>query len=206
MSNQTSSVGAVVLAAGLARRMGQPKVLLPWTNGKTILDHILTELDASGLGHIVVVTGHQPDAVQAIATQHGVYVAHNPDYEAGEMLSSLKVGLQALPEEITAALVVLGDQPSIQADIVRQVVAAYTRGQGDIVAPSYNMRRGHPMLIGRLYWDELFALPADGAPRDVVNRHADRIAYVSVEADSVLRDVDTPQDYDDERRRAGLSG
>ncbi len=66
------------------------------------------------------------------------------------------------------------------------------------------MRRGHPILIDRRYWNEILDLPADGAPRDVIERHKDRIAYVNVDTDSVLRDVDTPDDYQAARRLAGL--
>jgi molybdenum cofactor cytidylyltransferase len=200
-----SRVGAVVLAAGLARRMGQPKVLLAWEAGSTILDHILKQLQAAGVEDVVVVTGHEADKVREIVKQHGITVVHNPDYATGEMLSSLKTGLRALPDNVTATLVVLGDQPRIQPEIVRLVMQAYAAGKGRIVAPSYEMRRGHPILIDRQYWNEILALPADGAPRDVINAHADQIAYVVVDTDSVLGDVDTPEDYEKERRRAGLA-
>lgn len=198
-------VGAVVLAAGMARRMGRPKVLLPWVDGLPILDHILKQLQAAGVEDVVVVTGHEADKVREIAARHNVTTIHNPDYATGEMLSSLKVGLRALSANVTATLVVLGDQPRIQPEIVRRLMQSYADGKGSIVAPSYEMRRGHPILIDRQYWDELLALPADGAPRDVINAHADQIAYVVVDTDSVLGDIDTPEDYDKERRRAGLA-
>lgn len=194
-----------MLAAGLARRMGQPKVLLPWVDGLPILDHILAQLSAAGVADAVVVTGHAADTVRAIAARQGIAAVHNPDYATGEMLSSLKVGLRALPEKVTAALVVLGDQPRLQAGIVARVMQEYADGKGRIVAPSYQMRRGHPILIDHSYWDELLALPAGGAPRDVINAHADEIAYVNVDSDSVLSDVDTPEQYEEERRRAGLA-
>ena len=200
-----SRVGAVVLAAGLARRMGQPKVLLAWEAGSTILDHILKQLQAAGVEDVVVVTGHEAYKVREIAAQHNVTTIHNPDYAMGEMLSSLKIGLRAMPDNVTATLVVLGDQPRIQPEIVRLVMQAYADGKGSIVAPSYEMRRGHPILIDRQYWNEILALPVDGAPRDVINAHAGEIAYVVVDTDSVLGDVDTPEDYDKERRRAGLA-
>jgi molybdenum cofactor cytidylyltransferase len=199
-------VGAIVLAAGMAKRMGRPKVLLPWTNGTSILDQILMQLAAGGVHHVIVVTGHAAEEVESISLRHGVASAHNPDFETGEMLSSLKVGLHAMPANVSAALVVLGDQPRLQSCVVQQVLHAYAEGKGDIVAPSYQMRRGHPILIDRRYWDELLALPDDGAPRDVINAHSDRIAYVNVDNDSVLNDVDTPEDYDEARRKAGLTG
>jgi molybdenum cofactor cytidylyltransferase len=81
---------------------------------------------------------------------------------------------------------------------------AYAEGKGDIVAPSYEMQRGHPILIDRRYWNDILNLPRGGAPRDVINAHSDHIHYVNVDTDSVLHDVDTPQDYADERWRAGL--
>ncbi len=197
-------VGAVVLAAGLSRRMGQPKVLLPWTDRQTVIEHILTQLLLAKVEHTTVVTGHRANDVRLLATRLGADAVYNPDYASGEMLSSLKAGLLAQPPHISAVLVVLGDQPRIQARIIAQVLAAYAEGAGDIVAPSYQMRRGHPILIDRRYWQDILNLPADGAPRDVIDRYKDRIGYVTVDTDSVLRDIDTPDDYRDERRNAGL--
>jgi len=197
-------VGAIVLAAGMSRRMGQSKVLLPWSGRKTIIEHILEQLILSRVDHIIVVTGHRAEDVTRLAEKLGVGVTYNPDYETGEMLSSLKVGLRAMPAHISAAMIVLGDQPRIQPKVISQVLMAYAEGERDIVAPSYEMRRGHPILIGRRYWPEILALPDGGAPRDVISAHQDCIAYVNVDTDSVLGDVDTPEDYSQERWRAGL--
>jgi molybdenum cofactor cytidylyltransferase len=198
------SVGAVVLAAGMSRRMGQAKVLLPWSGNKSILEHILGQLILARLDHITVVTGHYSAEVKAVAERSGVASVHNPKYQTGEMLSSLKAGLKAMPDHIAAVLIVLGDQPRIQPKVISQVLTAYAEGAGDIIAPSYQMRRGHPILIDRRYWNEIFDLPNDGAPRDVINAHPERVHYVKVDNDSVLRDVDTPEDYAEERARAGL--
>lgn len=197
-------VGAVVLAAGMSRRMGQSKVLLPWEGHKTIIEQILEQLLLAKVQRITVVTGHKSAEVRSLAVRMGAEVVYNSDYATGEMLSSLKVGLRALPPYVSAALVVLGDQPRIQARVIAQVLTAYAEGAGDIIAPSYQMRRGHPILIDRRYWQEIFNLPPDGAPRDVIDKYKDRIGYVNVDTDSVLRDIDTPQDYRDERRSAGI--
>lgn len=198
------TVGAIVLAAGMARRMGQSKVLLPWTENRTILEHIIHQLMLARVEPITIVAGNQAAEVRAAAERAGVTTIFNEAYESGEMLSSVKAGLRAMPEHVAAALIVLGDQPRIQPRIVEQVLMAYAEGRGEIVAPSYQMRRGHPILIDRRYWAEILALPDGGAPRDVINRYPERVAYVTVDSDSVLRDVDTPEDYRDERRRAGL--
>ncbi|MBI1280266.1 MAG: putative selenium-dependent hydroxylase accessory protein YqeC [Anaerolineaceae bacterium] len=199
-------IGAVVLAAGMSRRMGQPKVLLPWGGRRTILEHIIEQLSLARVPNIKVVTGHRAGEVRQVASRAGADVIHNDKYTTGEMLSSLKAGLRTMPEYISAALVVLGDQPRIQPKVISQVMMSYAEGTGDIVAPSYQMRRGHPILIDRRYWPEILDLPDDGSPREVIDRHKNRIAYVNVDTDSVLRDVDTPEDYRQERRLAGLDG
>jgi molybdenum cofactor cytidylyltransferase len=198
------SVGAIVLAAGMSRRMGESKLLLPWEGHKTIIEHILQQLVLSRVDHITVVTGHRAGEVRALCERQGVDVVHNPNYATGEMLSSVKTGLAAMPAHVAAALVVLGDQPRIQQRVIHQVLTTYAEGAGDIVAPSYQRRRGHPILIDRRYWREILNLPDDGAPRDVINAHPERAAFVNVDTDSVLRDVDTPEDYKQERRRAGF--
>lgn len=198
-------VGAIVLAAGMSTRMGAPKVLLPWGERETIIEHIVQQLIRSRVDPIVVVTGYRGDEVKALVKPLGAIVAHNRSYKRGEMLSSLKVGLRAMPDSTSAALIVLGDQPRLQLRVVYQVLNAYAEGAGQIVAPSYQMQRGHPILIARRYWPELLALGEGGAPRDVINAHEAEVAYVTVNTDSVLRDVDTPEDYQQERLRAGLS-
>ncbi|PJF39766.1 MAG: putative selenium-dependent hydroxylase accessory protein YqeC [Chloroflexi bacterium] len=198
-------IGAVILAAGMSTRMGQMKVLLPWTGGKTIIEHIIEQAFRSRFNYTVVVTGHRGEEVRKIARAAGAKTAHNRAYKNGEMLSSLKTGLRAMPKHISAALVILGDQPRIEPRVIYQLLAAYAEQKGEIVAPRFNKQRGHPVLIDRKYWPELLALRGNSAPRDVLNAHEDSIHYIDVTTDSVLRDVDTPQDYERERWRAGLS-
>lgn len=202
-------IGAVVLAAGLSTRMGQLKVLLEWQTGQTVLDHLLTQLIIAAIdpSDVVVVTGRQAEQVGQVVKPYGAQPVFNPDYAIGEMLSSLKVGLKALPSNIAAALIVLGDQPSIQATVIQQVMQAYadsTHEMKAIVAPSYNMRRGHPILIDRRLWGEIAALNDGQSLRDVMNAHAKEIIYANVDNDCVLRDMDTPEQYQLERQRAGL--
>lgn len=197
-------VGAVVLAAGMSSRMGQSKALLPWTEGKTIIEHIIEQLILTRVDHIVVVTGQQSSEVKRLVSRYDVDIVYNRSFRTGEMVSSLKVGLNALPPHIAAAMVVLGDQPRIQPKVIYQVMMAYAEGAGSIIAPRYEMQRGHPILIDRRFWPEIQALGSDAAPRDVINAHNDELALIDVDTDSILNDVDTPQDYENARWRAGL--
>jgi molybdenum cofactor cytidylyltransferase len=195
-------IGAVVLAAGQSRRMGQPKLCLPW--GKTtILGQVIETLAKAGLDEIVVVTGAARHEVEAaIAEQIGQFpirVVHNPAYEQTEMLGSIQTGLRALSDRVEAALIVLGDQPQVQERTVKLVVAAYRNHQAGLVIPSYNQRRGHPWLAARHLWPSLLALTPLQTPRDFLQAHAAQILYVPVEDDSILKDVDTPEEYASEK-------
>lgn len=205
-------VGAVVLAAGLSSRMGQLKVLMDW-DGQPVIAAILKALVAGGVASLSVVTGYQPEPVEYAARmatetiEHvpPLSIVHNAAYERGDMLFSIQAGLRALPANVDAALIVLGDQPRIRPDVVEQVLIAYAEGEQGIVLPSYQMRRGHPMLVSRRYWHEILALPEGGTLRDFMRAHTDDIAYVEAPDDSVLHDMDTPDDYQAEKRRAGLA-
>jgi molybdenum cofactor cytidylyltransferase len=198
------AIGAVVLAAGASTRMGAPKVLLPWSEDKTILTHIVEQLYRARVQEVVIVTGHHAPAVRAAMRPLGVRLVHNRAFRSGEMLSSLKAGLRAMPDHIAAVLMVLGDQPALDSRVIYRLLRTYAREGGIILAPSYQKRRGHPVLVARPLWQAFLDLPRNGAPRDVLLAHADQITYVDVETDSILRDVDTPDEYRDALRRAGL--
>lgn len=197
-------VAAIVLAGGLSSRMGQHKILMDW-DGRPIINAICDKLRRARVEQTIIVTGHKAASVRAAVAKEGVTVVHNPNYAKGDMLSSLQTGLRALAPDISAVLICLGDQPQLDVRIAYDVMTAYAEGRGLIIAPSYQMRRGHPYIMDRAIWSEILELPPDGSPREVINQHANLTAYVSVKDDSILRDIDTPEDYARERRLAGLA-
>ena len=183
---------AIVLAAGQSKRMGQNKLLLRF-GVSTVLETILGTLSECGLSDIVVVTGHERERIESLLVPYAIRPVFNPHSAAGEMLSSIQAGLCALREDCRAALLVLGDQPSIDATIFRRVLEAHQPGA--IVIPSYQHRRGHPILLDRACWPEVLALPLGANLRQMINAHTDRIRYVEVDTDAVIRDLDTPDNY-----------
>ena len=187
-------VTAVVLAAGESKRMGRTKQLLPWGE-TTVLGQTLDNLAASLVHDVVVVTGYKRQAMDQIAAAHGAATVHNPEYATGEMLSSLQAAVQALPQNRSAVLVVLADQPMLAPATIDQLLVAYWQGRGSLVAPSYDGRRGNPVLIDRAHFQELLALSPGDAPRALLRRHPSSLYQVPVEDPAVLRDLDQPEDY-----------
>jgi len=216
-----STISGLVLAAGLSRRMGTNKLLLPFGE-RTILGQVVAVLQSCPLDEIVVVTGHEHEKVEEMlgryrespslggsALNHsdpgrypnsGLYstplrFVYNPNYATGEMLSSIQAGLAAMREasHCDAALIVLGDQPLIERRIVEQVIAAHK--PGTVVIPSFNRRGGHPILIDRACWPEVLALPISANLREALRAHTNWPRYIEVDTESILRDMDTPEDY-----------
>lgn len=195
-------ISAILLAAGQSRRMGQPKMLLPW-GGTTMLGHVVATLAAAGIADILVVSGGARQEVEnlvwELAKQFPVRSIHNTAYAQSEMLGSIQAGLRAQDARVEAALIALGDQPQVREGTVKHVIEAYENSQAGLVIPSYNQRRGHPWLAARRLWPSLLGLTLQQTPRDFLNAHAAEIRYVAAADDSVLRDVDTPEQYETER-------
>ena len=187
-------ISAIILAAGQSRRMGQPKMLLPWGR-LTVIEQVLITFLGAGIEETLVVTGGARELVERVIEPYPVQKIYNSNYEAGEMLSSLQLGLRALSNQVEATLIGLGDQPQVQERTVHLVCEAYRESQSRLVVPSFQMRRGHPWLVARSLWNEILALRPPESPRDFLNQHAADIHYVGVETSSILADLDTPEDY-----------
>jgi molybdenum cofactor cytidylyltransferase len=118
-----SAVAAVVLAAGMSRRMGTPKQLLR-IGGKTILEDTLQNVCGSNIGEIILVLGHGADDIQKTIATENLKVVVNPDYQQG-MGTSLRSGLAAVSTDATAALIVLADQPWVTAETLNSLIACH---------------------------------------------------------------------------------
>lgn len=195
-------IGAVIMAAGQSSRMGNPKMLLPWgPNDETVIRSVCTTVGRSSVSEIAVVTGELHHSIaQEITGIRGARAVFNSRHLTGDMISSMQRGLQAIWNTCDACMITLGDQPLITVDLLQQLLTAYRRVTAPIVAPSYNNRRGHPMIIHRSLWPSFMDMPDGTTPREVIRRFEDQIHYVLVETSAVLRDMDTPDDYRDLRR------
>jgi molybdenum cofactor cytidylyltransferase len=191
-------ISAIILAAGQSKRMGQPKMLLPWGE-VTVIEHVISVFVKAGIEEILLITGGAREKVEEVIREYPVRLIHNQDYASGEMLSSLQCGLRALSSQTQATLIGLGDQPQVEARTVRLICQAYQRKKSGLIVPSFQMRRGHPWLIARPLWNEILEMKSPQSPRDFLNKHAGEIEYVNVNTSSILADLDTPEDYQKSR-------
>ncbi|OGD18315.1 MAG: hypothetical protein A2W03_14360 [Candidatus Aminicenantes bacterium RBG_16_63_16] len=186
-------IGAVVLAAGESRRMGVPKLLLPY-RGATMIEAVLSGVTASRVDATWVVLGSGRRAIRKKIRGFPVSVTVNTRFRRG-MLSSIQKGIAALPGGFRAALVVLGDQPDIGPPIIDLLIDAWKDARKGIVVPAFEGRRGHPLLLDLKYRRDIEGLSPEIGLRGLLAAHPDDILAVDVPAAAVLADIDTPEDY-----------
>jgi molybdenum cofactor cytidylyltransferase len=193
-------ISAIVLAAGRSERMGTQKLLLPW-RGQPLIASIVEELLRSPLDQTMVVVGRDAERIQQALAGHTVTFIPNPDPE-GDMLSSVRCGLRALPTVCKAVLVVLGDQPGVSREMVGELVRTFRNqpnGGGisrkEIIVPTHAGRRGHPLLFAARFWDEILTRYDGVGLHGLLAAHPSEVLEFAVSTAAELEDMDTPEDY-----------
>jgi molybdenum cofactor cytidylyltransferase len=184
---------AIILAAGLSRRMGRPKLLLEF-EGRTIIRHAVERVISAGISPVFVVAGPDHEALAQALAGLPVRFVVNPTPEAGQG-SSVTAGVQALAPGTTAVLIALGDQPGVPAEVIPALVGALRTPGKSIAAPRYADGLGNPVLFAASVLPELLVLPGDRGARAVVERDPSRLAVVEIHS-PMPRDIDTPADYE----------
>jgi molybdenum cofactor cytidylyltransferase len=188
----------VVLAAGLSRRMGRPKLLL-MLEGKPVLRHAVEGVLAGGVDEAVIVVPPEHGELEAALAGLQVRFAVNPQPEAGQG-SSIAAGASAAPAGAEAVLIALGDQPRLPPQVIPDLIAAFRRTGKAIIAPRYREGQGNPVLFGPQVISELRTLAGDRGARSLIEKDGDRVAWVDFDL-PMPADVDTPEDYDRLRDR-----
>ena len=163
-------IAAVVLAGGAGRRYGGAKQLHD-VGGRPMLERVLAVVGAASVGDRVVVLGARAEEVLAAVNVHGSRPVVCDGWEAGQA-ASLRCGLDALEPSVTAALVVLGDGPGLQAEALARVADAWDGRPDSVLAADYGEGRSHPVLLPRAVWGTLPAVgeaPGRGLPAELVD-------------------------------------
>jgi molybdenum cofactor cytidylyltransferase len=190
-------ITALILAAGRSQRMGAPKLLLKM-GGQTLLARVIASARASRCDDVLVVLGDIADRLGPEASRAGARTVTNPRYREG-MGTSLAAGIQALAPECDAAVVLLGDQPGVDAAAIDALIAAFESIGKPIVASRCGDLVGPPTLIARRLFPEAAGLSGDAGGRLLIRRHPDLVTEVDL-PETASWDVDTPEGYERVRR------
>ncbi|HVB36896.1 MAG TPA: nucleotidyltransferase family protein [Vicinamibacterales bacterium] len=199
-------IPGVILAAGRSSRMGRLKPLLPLGTHDTFLSRLVRVLREGGADEIVVVVGHEAEAVCRAIEQDRLNVrpVRNPRYAEGQ-LSSVVAALAVVDRPgVRAALVIPVDMPLVGVSTVRAIVEAYERTKAPIIRPVRDGVHGHPVLFDRTVFADLRQADPSVGARAVVRARAAQVLDVAVDDAGAFLDIDTPEDY--ERIPGGIVG
>jgi molybdenum cofactor cytidylyltransferase len=186
-------IAAVILAAGRSSRMLGPNKLLADFGGKPLVRIAAEQALASKANPVIVVTGHQRDAVAAALTGLKVQIVSNPDFAQG-LGTSLHVGIAAVPSESDGAIVCLADMPKVTSGLIDTLIAAFDPDKGAlIVVPAVDGRRGNPVLWAKRFFPDLKNIDGDIGARNLIASYGEAVTEVPVSGEGPVLDVDTPE-------------
>jgi molybdenum cofactor cytidylyltransferase len=188
-------IGVMILAAGLSTRMGRPKMLMTWQES-TVIQSVVRSYLSAGLKEILVITGGSRKEIEGLLKELPVRLVFNPKFENGEMLDSLKIGINSFSTNIRAAMIALGDQPRIESKVISKVIDGYLNTNSRLIVPSFKMRRGHPWIVEKSLWGGLLNLELPDTLREFLKDNSEEIQYIDIQNSSILMDMDTPEDYE----------
>jgi len=189
-------VCALLLAAGESVRMGRPKALLPWQGG-TLVEFQVEQLLAGGMDRVVLVLGHDAEAVRRVASPLArTTIVLNPDYATGKT-SSVRTGLEAIPSSAEAVLVLAVDQPR-PAALIRRLRQAHATSDALITVSGFGGRHGHPTIFRRELFPEMRDIREETQGlRAVLHRHRESTQVIETATRVPLIDINTPEEHRD---------
>jgi molybdenum cofactor cytidylyltransferase len=196
MKDFKSPMAGIVLAAGMSLRLGSAKQLVR-VGGQCLLDSVLDEALASCLDRIVLVLGHRAGEVTAALKERDdrdrLRILINPAYRDG-ISSSIRTGMESVQDTFSAIMIILGDQPFVRANLINLLIRRFRSSEKDICVPVCRGRRGHPVIIGRLFYDAVMSTTGDVGARNILRSNPESVLGVEFSDSRIFFDVDTQAD------------
>ena len=192
---QEETICGLVLAAGLSRRMGEFKPLLPF-RGKTLIENTIDSILSSGAHQVVVVTGHRAEELETILGEKyegRVILTRNHEFATTDMLRSIQLGCEAMPR-CDAFFLLPGDMPVVEEGTFRKVLAQRD-GTVGVIFPTLDGFRKHPPLVDYRLIPQILSFHGEGGLRQFWHEQEALIATVAVDDAGVWMDLDTQEDY-----------
>jgi molybdenum cofactor cytidylyltransferase len=186
-------ISAILLAAGQSKRMGELKQLMPFGES-TIVGQAVDNLLSSAVVEVIVVVGYKAEDVMKAIAAKPIRIVINPDYEQG-MSTSIIAGLNLVHGGAQAVMLAMGDQPLVNSETINTLIEEFCSHDKGIAVPTYQGKRGHPIIFAAKYKKQLLELKGDVGGRQIIKDHLDDVLEVAVDSESIVADFDTTDDY-----------
>jgi molybdenum cofactor cytidylyltransferase len=192
-------VSAILLGAGESRRMKVNKLSLPWGR-ESVFEHCFNTLLRSRVGEVIVVLNKQNEGMKrqfekrSASTTQKVKVTFNPYYKRG-ISTSIRQGLQVMDPRSEGILISLADQPFLKTRTINVLLRAFHERKEEIVVPSFQGMKGHPVIFHRKYEKELLKLRGDMGGSPILLKYSKQVKTIPVRSEGVIKDIDTREEY-----------
>ena len=184
----------IILAAGQASRMGEPKQLLAY-HGKTLLQHIYEKAKRIQESNVVVVLGAHQDIILEASSFLNNHWVYNPHWATG-MGSSIRHGVEAALEansKLEGVLIVLVDQPYVDTATMTKLLEGHREGNAPIVCAKYGQVLGVPAVFGEAFFPILLSLDDEVGARKIIRQNKNQV--LALDFAGGIQDLDTPEDW-----------
>jgi molybdenum cofactor cytidylyltransferase len=186
-------ISAILLAAGQSKRMGELKQLMSFGQS-TIVEQAVDNLLGSAVDEVIVVVGYRAEDVLKAMADKPIKLVINPDYEQG-MSTSIIAGLNLVHSGARGVMLALGDQPLVDSQTINRLIDEFCSHDKGIAVPTYQGRKGHPIVFDIKYKEQLLKLSGDVGGRQIIKDNPNDVLEVAVDSGSVVADFDTTDDY-----------
>ena len=190
-------LSSIILAAGMSKRMKDRNKLLLQYGELTILEKTINNLSRSNINEIIIVLGHDSNNTKRALKQIKFKKVFNEFYSHG-ISSSIISGLKAINTSAKGVMICLGDMPQIKTSSYNLLIEKFntTLNEKKIVLPTYNNKKGNPIILSSFYFSYLYRLKGDIGARDLIEKYASNIIRTEIDDEGLLKDIDNNLDYD----------
>jgi molybdenum cofactor cytidylyltransferase len=193
-------ISGILLAAGLSQRFGRDKLQIQFC-GETLVRCCLHQMRETELDEIIVVCHESNfELLKAEDSHPRVKIVVNGQAVSG-LSSSIQCGLDSCNPGSEAVLIAHSDMPLVGSKLMGAMLEQWRHQPDSIVAPRYHGQQGNPVVISKIFWNEIRRLRGDVGCKSILRAHADQISWLDVDSDEILFDIDTESDYQEFLRR-----
>ena len=188
-----NTISAILLAAGLSKRMNNDNKLIKKINGQILINLSLKNILTSSIDEVIVVLGHQKEIIEKIISKNKkIKIINNKNYKNG-LASSIKLGLNHLNKNTEAFFICLGDMPFVESKIYNQMIEF--KNNNEIIIPTYDGQKGNPVLFSKSFKEKIMSIDGDLGAKKIIEANKNKIFFLEISDKSILKDFNYSNDF-----------